>query len=394
MTTTVNSEYISNGLRWEINKMLVDYVVAVANDCITYSLNGENVKERIAIATGSEHHRHHERYNLDTVVEGFANDALRPVIEFLERNGIQVSKRIEHSSDNPTNPGSRYVLCTNYVEGSDNFANAIRERAIRLKEGRTPGEFNPQAVGTVALIDTYFPYEPVSTAVYHFYNDEVYSSITLLGPGGERDPVAFTGRERSVVDPNRLLEQVMFPQETLRFFVGNYKFGFPQGIAAFESSLIEHGVTRTCRVDTTNGSCATASNVLQVIDGKSYHAYIDPRHHFQFPSSVTVPPERLYAKLLYTNVIAVLPIARGFGFKVTDLDENAFWGKEGEGGGVMLPLTDKDNPNSNQEINIIIARPELFEASGFNLMAAIIAGKELAARGWEEHVLQVCGNKE
>ncbi|MEA2037440.1 MAG: hypothetical protein U9O94_08065, partial [Nanoarchaeota archaeon] len=301
---------VSNDIRIVAHSLLVEAAAEIGQRCIKLSLN-ENPDQLIRLTEMSEHAKHHQKYPIDLIVEGITNEEIRPRVELLEGQvGLSVARRMEHSPERVVDPKMQHYILSNPIEGSDNFANAVRHRAQQRMTNRNPRIFNPQAGITLALVDGNDPLHPIATAVYHFYNDEIYSSITIVGPDGKITPMAFLGKEKSLVGGLTSEQETSIYGRDLTFLVADYKFNFRKGIEAFQTSLVRYGLEKQVQnVDPTGGECCTASNILQVIDGEGSDGYIDLRALFTDP-----PKEGRYAKMLYTNAIAVLPIAEGFGF--------------------------------------------------------------------------------
>lgn len=369
-------EYVNNDLRDVVHALLVDAVWDIGQRCIQL-VSEKDPLELIRLTQSSQHILHHQRYPIDHVVEGITSDVIRPKIEQLERRwNLSVAKRIEHSPERVVDPDRRYYLLINPVEGSDNFANALRHRAHERRDGRNPTAFNAQACITIALVDKMDPFHPISTVVYHFLNGQIYSSVNVVGPKGELTPWAYLGKERARVDPHTEMDQEVIPGRDLTFLVADYKFNFRKGIEAFQTALVKYGIEKgNQNVDPTGGQCATASNILQVIDGEGYDGYIDIRALF------TDPPETgRHAKLLYTNYIAVSPIAEGFGRMVTDSDGQPHIVPNG------FDLSKKGEKQGNMEVTLVIGKKYFFEPnSQYNVIDAIARGKDAALKAWEEY---------
>lgn len=387
--TQSRKDDLDNDRRKDAHSVLVDVVGEIAGRCVRLG-EQEDETELIRITESSRHHRHHQKYLLDEKIESIASDVLRPATEYLRReHNIEVVRRIEHSPDPIFESGQRYYLLINPIEGSDNFANAMRHMAFERRENRKPSVFNPQACVTLALIDKEHPFNPVATAIYHFLNSTIYSSETVVGQGGHFTTRAYLGDQESYKRKgNREGQYQLTTGRDLAFFLADYKFDFIQGITELRSGLQDHGKDKGFKVDTPGGSCASASNILQVIDGESYQGYIDGRDIFKAPRDHPIYKGGRYAKLLYTNVIAVLPIAEGFGFYVRDING--------------LPLRPSDNFElsikeddieqgkiANQELTVVIARPNFFAPDSiFNLIDGLSKGKERAEEKWEPYLKQ------
>lgn len=371
----VEKSYISNDVRAKAYCLLLDAVTEIAKKCIELSLE-EDPAELIRLTERSEHVHHHQKYQLDNIIENITNDVIRPKVEQLERLELSVARRVEHSPDRVLDPERRYYLLMNPIEGSDNFVNAIRHRALLRKRDKNPKKLNPQACITLALIDKEDPFHPITTAVYHFFNEEVYGAITVIGPKGELTPWAFLGKERAFTGTQEEEKTPMYGNRDFTIFVADYKFNFRKGIEAFQTSLIKYGLEKKVQnIDPTGGQCCTASNILQVIDGEGYDGYIDARALFENPPSIG-----RYAKLLYTNAISVLPIAEGFGFKVTNIDGQSLTAPKD------FDLSNKEDRKGNPEITLVIARPRYFEAgSQYNVIEALREGKHEALTAWEAY---------
>lgn len=370
-------ELDENQRRKACHSILVDSAYQIAKRCEEFTYN-EDPTHLISLTQASKHVKHHQNFDIDPKWEGFANDVLRPQIEIMERVlGRPLAKRVEHSGERILNAESDLYLLINPIEGSDGMAEMVRHIAGERKADKKPSAFRPAACVTLAIVDVNDPFHPLATAIYNFANDQTYGSVGVVGRDGSVTPWAYKGKEESFVRFPLLFDpQELEVERDLKFFVADYKFRFLDGITIIRNNLQAYGERQGFEnIDTPSGVCATAYNCMQVIDGSAYNGYIDPRAIFQDP-----PTKGRHAKLVYTNVIAALPIAQGFGFKVTDYQGNPIENM------AQFQLNNKEDPRCNPEMTLVIARPYFFDGkSSFDVIVGLKEAYKPTLQAWDQY---------